>query len=278
VPSRAQAGLPEDYIARGLFLACQCLDGDLAGELEVAPAEGALARFEVEVRAVEVLDERTRALHLDAPQGYVYRAGQFVELFRDERTRRNYSLASVPGLDHELALHVRRVPGGEVSGWIFGGLRAGARVTISEASGRCCYAAGHPGDGLLLIGTGTGIAPLFAIARDALHQGHRGPVLLVHGSRDAGGLYLDTAARRLAAQHGNLRYRPWIGADPAGAVEHALREQADLAGWRVFLCGNARTVEAARLRTFLAGAAVAQIFADPFLPSGPGHDAGTGRP
>lgn len=283
VPPRAQAGLPEHFVARGLFLACQCWGEDLDGPLEVAGAESALQRFETRVRAVLALGPDTRALHLDTPPGYDYRAGQFVQLWRDAQARRNYSLASVPGIDEGLVLHVRRVPGGEVSTWIFNALQAGDRLTISEARGHCFYSPGRPGQGLLLIGTGTGIAPLAAIVRDAIAQGHAGPIHLVYGGRDAAGLYLNDTLQALAARHGNLHYQARIAParpDDAAAdlIAGALAAAADLSGWRVYLCGNPAMVEKARVATFLAGAASSEIFADPFLPTGTAPAAGVDLP
>ena len=273
VPARAQSGLPDHFVARGLFLACQCWGEDLDGPLEVAGADSALQRFAVRVRAVVALGPDTRALHLERPAGYDYRAGQFVQLWRDDQARRNYSLASVPGLDEDLVLHVRRVPGGVVSGWIFGALEAGDALTISEARGHCFYGPGRPGSGLLLIGTGTGIAPLAAIARDALAHGHTGPIHLFYGGRDEAALYLDETLRHLASRHPNLHYESRIAAamrdaPAADLTEAAVSVAGDLKGWRVYLCGNPGMVEKARIATFLAGAASAEIFADPFLPTG----------
>ena len=188
---------------------------------------------------------------------------------------RNYSLASVPGLDCELLLHVGRVPGGQVSGWVFQGLRPGDPVIISEARGDCFYLPEEPDRNLLLIGTGTGLAPLYGIVRDALARGHRGRIELYHGSREQRGQYLTGPLRQLAAQHANFRYLPCVDLDASGAaaargtvLDCALRDHPDLAGWRVYLCGNPAMVETARLEIFLAGAASSDIHADPFLPTG----------
>ena len=285
VPAKAQEGLPAAFVARGLFLACQChpADGVAADDdLEVALADDAIERYEAQVRAIERLNEDTCALSLQAPGHFAYRAGQFLQLFLDERTARNYSLASVPELDQHLMLHVRRVPGGQVSGWIFEHLQTGDRVTISEARGNCFYVPGAPDQGILLIGTGSGLAPLYGIARDALHQAHRGPIRLYHGSRDSAGLYLGESLRLLAEAYPNFHYAPCVseassidGCWTGTPLDLAIHDQPDLSGWRVYLCGNPQMVEAARLQTFLAGAASGQILADPFLPTGnaPAQDA-----
>jgi NAD(P)H-flavin reductase len=240
-----------------------------------ALADDVIERIAANVSAIEPLNDESRAVHIRPLTPFEYHAGQFVRLFMDARTSRNYFLASVPSLDDDLMMHVRRVPGGRVSGWIFEHVEPGDTVTISEAFGDCFYVPGRPEQDVLLLGTGCGLAPLYGIARDALNSGHRGRIHLYHGSRDACGLYLVEQLGRLAAVHANFRYRPCISEGPSAdgywagtPLEVALKESPDLSGWRVYLCGNPQRVEAARMQTFLAGAGSSEIFADPFLPSG----------
>jgi len=170
---------------------------------------------------------------------------------------------------------VRRFSGGLVSGWIFEQLEPGSVVMISEAFGDCFYLTGRPRQDILLLGTGCGLAPLYGITRDALNSGHRGRIRLYHGSREAGGLYLTEQLRQIAAAHSNFQYRQCVSEGPPGEghcsgtpLELALKDNPDLGGWRVYLCGNPQMVDAARMETFLAGAASSEIFADPFLPTG----------
>ncbi len=280
VPATAQAGLKPSLVERNFFLACQCIP---AHDLEVQLGDEALERFQMRMSSMQRLNDDVLAIGIEAPASFDYHPGQYVRVFKDPVTARNYSLASVPGLDEGLVLHVRRVRGGEVSGWIFESLEPGDPLMLSEARGDCYYLPGRPEQDILLIGTGCGLAPLYAIARDALKHDHRGRIHLYHGARRASGLYLTHALSQLAARHRAFRYRPCIseGSSPEGhelgaAADVALKECPDLSGWRVYLCGNSQMVEAARVGAFLAGAASAEIFADPFLPSGAGQAPGSG--
>ena len=282
VPEIAQAGLTPTMVARGLFLACQCFPTE---DLEVAMADEVIARFEVTVSAIASLGDDIRAVRLRPSAPFEYRAGQFLRLFMDARTSRNYSLASVPGLDGELELHIRRFSGGLVSGWIFEQLKPGDVVTISEPFGDCFYVPGRPGQDILLMGTGCGLAPLYGIARDALNSGHRGRIHLYHGSRSAGGLYLTDQLRRIAGSHPNFYYRPCVSAEPAAdghwsgtPLDLALKDHPDMTGWKAYLCGNPQLVNSARLEIFLAGATSTDIFADPFLPTGAPSVSAGGEP
>jgi len=268
VPATAQAGLKPTLAAQNYFLACSCIPQE---DIEVVLPEKSMTRLAARVSSVEYLNADILGIKINPPRPFEYKAGQFINLFKDDATARCYSLASVPTLDDELMLHVRRVPGGLVSGWIFDSLRAGDTITISAATGDCFYVPGNPAQNMLLIGTGSGLAPLYGIVRDALLNGHTGKISLYHGSYNKDGLYLVEELRKLAAGNANFSYVPCVsdGVAPAGyaqgvVLDVALAENPDLSGWRVFLCGNPDMVNAAKKASFFAGASMRDIFADPF--------------
>ena len=131
-----------------------------------------------------------------------------------------------------------------------------------------------PDQPLLLAGTGTGLAPLLAIARDALRQGHTAPIWLFHGALDRAGLYFVDELRDLARRHPALRYRPVVlnGESPEGGDVGPLAERIDAhvgptAGVRAYLCGDNAIVQALRKHVFLKGARRNEIFSDAFLPA-----------
>ena len=272
VPPEAQAGLKPTLAAQGYFMACRCKPRT---PLTVVLPDAATLQQTAEVLGIEALNPDIVAVRLRPSRPMAYRAGQFIRLFKDDTQSRCYSLASVPELDEALEIHVRAVPGGTVSGWVHRTLRAGDAVRIADSSGACFYVEDRPEQPLLLLGTGSGLAPLLGIVRDALHRGHRGPVVLYHGSTGAQGLYRVDSLRALAAAHPQFRYVPCVseGTPPAGLragtpLEVALADQPDLSGWRVFLCGHPELVRQGKMQAFLAGAAMADIHADPFVPSG----------
>ncbi len=271
VPQAAQAGLKPTLVAQGYFKACSCTPTE---DLSVALPDAAGLRLAAEVVSIEPLNPDIVAVRLRPARPLDYRAGQFIRLFRDAQQSRCYSLASVPQLEDVLEIHVRQVPGGQVSSWVHQELRAGDSVQIADSAGQCFYVPGQPEQPLLLLGTGSGLAPLYGIVRDALHQGHRGPVWLYHGSPTPAGFYRAAELRALTQTHPNFRYVPCLseGDTPAGlrrgtVLEAALADQTDFTSWRVFLCGHPDMVSQGKLQIFLAGAASAEIHADPFLPS-----------
>lgn len=264
----ATKGLKPTLVEQGFFLPCLC---EPKGLLTLASPDEAAIFGRAVVTDKKIVTPSVCRLRLQPATALYYRAGQFLNLRRYDGLARSYSLASVPHLDDGLELHVKRMPGGQMSNWIFDELDIGDGLDIQGPNGNCFYTPDRPEQSLMLIGTGTGLAPLVGIARDALHSGHSGPICLYHGSREADGLYLVDELSALAADHGNFHYVPCVSGNdvPAGirsgrADVLALGDVTDLSAWRVFLCGHPAMVNATKKMAYLAGAAMADIMADPF--------------
>lgn len=270
VPEKAQVGLKDTLKARHYFLACSCRP---EGDLEVASGGANELRVPARIEALEPLSEDVLRVRL-RPQGlFEYRTGQYLTLLRADGLARSYSVASLP---HEglLELHVRLLPGGVMSTWLRSVARVGDEVKLQGPAGECFYLPGRPEQPLLLAGTGTGLAPLYGIVRDALVEGHAGPIWLFHGARQPRGLYLVEELQRLASQHPNLHYRPSVlegrlGENVyVGALDALIRAECPKpVGWRAFLCGDPALVLSLRKKLFLAGLSLKDIHADSFLPS-----------
>lgn len=266
----ATAGLRPAQREQGFFLACVSRPTEdlvIAGdELPSVPAE-----------VVEVVDlgAAVARVRLRPLEDLSYRAGQYVQVVRDDGLTRAYSLASVPGVDALLELHVRVHPHGAMSRWL-AAAAPGTRVRLRGPAGECFYTEGRPEQPLLLAGTGTGLAPLYGVLRDALHRGHTGPISLVHGALDPRGLYLIDVLQDLARSAGNLRYvrcalsgEPGNGVEIGDVVPVTLGQLPTLKGARVFLCGGPDQVAALKRQAFLRGANLKDISADPFLTAAP---------
>ncbi len=267
-PPSSQNGLKESLRLQNYFLACVCQPTE---DLEITMPDDRHISAHATIRKLELLTDEIMLVELECASPINYRAGQFINLVHDSSHVRSYSIASVPRLDKHIQLHVRRLPHGRVSGWIHDELSFGQRVEMRGPAGDCFYVSGKPEQAILLIGTGSGLAPLYGILRDALDQGHYGPIRLFHGSRDVHGLYLMDELRELETHHPNFSYFPCLSGShvpsgfTAGRVhEAALRETLELKGWRIFLCGHPEMVKMTRKKAFLAGASLQDIHADAF--------------
>jgi CDP-4-dehydro-6-deoxyglucose reductase len=273
-PRRAQADLQEALRGQGYFLACSATPTE---DLSVSLTAAAALDIPAHISSIDLLSRDVVRVRLLPEHPLPYRAGQFVTLARPDGLARSYSLASLPLDGPALELHVRRLPGGRMSTWLADPATVGARVALRGPSGSCCYPRGEAAaQPLVLVGTGTGLAPLWGVLRDALDAGHHGPITLLHGARTGAGLYLVDELLALAARHPSFTYRRCVltaeedGGVEVGAIDRVLLGHfPSLGGHRVFLCGDAELVLPLRRKVFLAGASLAEIHADAFINAPP---------
>lgn len=268
----AKQGLKDTLKAQNYFLACICRPTD---DLTVAPADDVGLRTRGRIVEKSLLNERTVRLRYALEQPLEYRAGQFMNLVGPAGDVRSYSIASAPGVDAFVEFHIMALPNGRVSGWAMQGARVGDESDLLGPHGSCFYVPGRPEQPLVLVGTGTGLAPLFGIVRDALAQGHTGPIRLYHGALRRPALYLVDELRALGAAHANFTYVPCVlhpdadqdGVHAGDIAEIVLREEGRCTGKRIFLCGDPALVRGLQKAVFKAGAGLKDILADAFLPS-----------
>jgi CDP-4-dehydro-6-deoxyglucose reductase len=269
-PPSAQLGLKESQRLQNLFFACLYRpQEDVTIDADATPKEQP-----ARLLARHPLCSSVVRLRIQTP-AMPYFAGQFIQLRREDGLTRSYSLASLPTED-SLELHVRVIPNGQMSQWLANELTPDEPLYLRGPSGDCFYTSGKPEQPLLLLATGTGLAPLYGILRDALQAGHSGPIHLVHGATSRAGLYLEDELSQLAATHQNLSYERCIlhGESEPGVSVGDLRALVKtrfpaLRGFRVFICGDPALTLALKKWAFLAGASMKEILADAFVMSPP---------
>ena len=269
IPAPAQQVFRDTMRLQGYFLACQCRPVE---DMEIGLPVDAEVYGRAVVLEKDFLAPKVCRVLLEPATPLYYHAGQFINLRRrDDGLVRSYSLASVPHQDKHLEIHVKRMQNGRMSNWICDHLQPGQALDLHGPNGDCFYLPGKTQQNLLLIGTGTGLAPLFGIVRDALHSGHQGDIHLYHGSHESAGIYYLEILSDLAVQYPNFHYTPCVsgaengsGLRPGRADDNAFTALHDLSDWRIFLCGSPAMVKSAKRRAYLAGARLADIYIDPF--------------
>ena len=270
-PEAAQKGLKATQKQQNYFLACLCHpEQDM--QIKLPDQSDIFSQGKVVVN--EMLNHNTLLLKIECQDIQEYFAGQFVNLQRDDGLIRSYSIANVPQQDGILEFHIRRLPNGQFSEWLHDEIRIGDNIAVSEPQGHCFYIPERADEGLLLVGTGTGLAPLAGILEDALKQGHTGPVKLFHGSSAVEDLYRIDELREFAQKYDNFSYYPCVSGEPvpegyiAGRADKAaLLHMDDWKGCRVFLCGHPDMVSSMKKEAFMKGVAMGDIFTDAFVVS-----------
>ena len=114
----------------------------------------------------------------------------------------------------------------------------------------------RPAPAALLIGVGTGTAPLKALVEEALAHSFEGPIVLLGGFRGDADVLWSAEFRELSRRHPNFRFEPtlslpepsWTGL--RGRVQEHLGElvQNLPARTAVYVCGKTAMVESCRER------------------------------
>jgi CDP-4-dehydro-6-deoxyglucose reductase, E3 len=277
VPSaKARSGLKQSLQAGGYALACQWVpDTDVEVKLPgLDEAASAVMIDSIDSLAQHVLRVRLKP----APDSTMFqsRPGQYLNLINPAGISRSYSIANDFDVDGYVELHVASTPHGLFTQWLFNRARPGDTLHARGPAGDCFYVKGDTQDyPIVLAGTGTGLAPLHGIVHDALRQGHRGPMTLLHGGSAPGRLYYVDELYALAQQHPTLSYRPLTLAGPGsdsrirqGDLSDATLASIDparLKDTRVFLCGAPEFVNTLRKKVFMKGIKSSHIFCDAFV-------------
>ena len=114
---------------------------------------------------------------------------------------------------------------------------------------------------MLLIGGGTGYAPLKAMIREVLESDRRGEFVLFWGARTAADLYEDAWLRELASKHAQFHYTP---VRTEFVHEAVLKNVAGLAGFDVYAAGPPAMIDAVRTALPRQGADPERIYFDSF--------------
>lgn len=262
-PMSAQSGLKDTLKVQNFFLSCQCYPKK---DLTVAFRESILRTYKARVVSKANLASNILGLTLRVEKGFHYHPGQYVNFIRDDGLTRCYSLASHQPYTQLLDFHIELFDDGQMSSWIANELQLEDSITLQGPMGDCFYVPDKTmHSSILLIGHGSGLAPLLGIVEDALSQQHQGELHLFHGVKTQECLYLCEHLNALAAEHAQFYYYPCVISSSAAATDCALKHVPDLTQWKVYLCGSPDMVKASKRQVYLAGAALPDIYTDEFV-------------
>ena len=146
-------------------------------------------------------------LKLPAVEELHYRAGQYVDFILSGGRRRSFSLASAPADGKLLEVHVRRASSSGFTGQLFDTMRAGTLLRVEGPLGQFWFRGDSPRHAVM-IGGGTGYAPLRAMLRQLLAIGDRRPITLYWGARTTQDLYEHDWLSSVATIRAAFDYRP----------------------------------------------------------------------
>jgi CDP-4-dehydro-6-deoxyglucose reductase/ferredoxin-NAD(P)+ reductase (naphthalene dioxygenase ferredoxin-specific) len=271
----SEYALSAEERSRNLILACRTqVWGDCsvrlleADEMVLHPSRVLRCR----VLAIDELTHDIRGLVLAIEKGgpYGFSPGQHARLkFGPGIPERSYSMASVPE-QPTLEFHVRQVPRGQASGYVFTSLRVGAEVTVSGPLGNAYLRENHRGPILALAG-GSGMAPIKCIVEAALRDDPARAIHCYFGARDERDVYLENHLRELSRRHPNLRVEIVLSQPSSrtlrrtGTVTEAVnRDFVRLDDFKAYVAGPPAMVESAQRELASKGLPGRDVHADAF--------------
>ena len=273
-----EKALTADEAAAGFILTCCAMpQTDLVLESRQVTEAGALPIKKMPTR-VSSLEKKSAdvvvmKLQLPANDTFLYRAGQYIEFMLRDGARRSYSMASAPVEGSPLELHIRHMPGGKFTDLVFGSMKEKDILRIEGPFGSFFLREDSEAP-IILLASGTGLAPIKALLEYLQHKGMTRKATLYWGGRRPADLYLNDWVMAFAEANPWLSYVPvvsdalpedgWSGR--TGFVHRAvLQDFADLSGHQVYACGAPIVVDSAK-KDFCAQAGLPeeQFFADAF--------------
>lgn len=179
----------------------------------------------------------------------------------DKLIRRAYSIASSSLEQQYVEFYITLVTSGALTPRLFG-LGHGSRVFLGpKASGLFTLDRASPDKGVVLVATGTGLAPYMSMLRTLLIAETRRRFVVVHGARHSWDLGYRAELETLARLRPNLSYIPSITRpeeDPhfkgvtgriqtlieSGEIERLAGIRMEPSAFEVFLCGNPDMIQA----------------------------------
>ena len=213
------------------------------------------------------------SLQLPATERMQFKAGQYVEFLLKDGKRRAYSMATPPHADELMTLHIRHMPGGLFTDYVFGAMKERDILRFEGPLGTF-FLREDSDKPIVLLASGTGFAPIKAIVEHWAHSKSPRPVVLYWGGRRPQDLYMHALCEEWARTLPNFRYVPvvsdalaedgWRGR--TGFVHQAvMADLPDLSAYQVYACGAPIVIESAQ-RDFVTDCKLPEeaFFADSF--------------
>jgi CDP-4-dehydro-6-deoxyglucose reductase len=212
-------------------------------------------------------------IKLPNAQRLQFLAGQYLEILLADGKRRAFSIASAPQSEDEIELHIRHVEGGGFTGWVFDELNERDILRLEAPLGTFFVRNDQTDRPMVMMGGGTGFAPLKSMIEDLLAHNDKRPLHLFWGVRSQNDLYMHEQALQWAEQHEHIQYTSAL-TDPRddqksdsfkGFVHAAvLAQYSDLSGFDIYMSGPPAMIDTGRAAFIEGGAQKRRIFFDSF--------------
>lgn len=279
--------LPDHEKEEGYVLLCKTVPySDLKVELlqydeDALKVSIPVKNFRASIESIESLthDIRKMSLKLIEPKEITFHSGQFVDLYvPGENFYRSYSMSNTPSQTDRVEFMMKIFKGGRFSTLLDEQFKPGDELEVRGPFGNCIRREENTGD-MVLIGGGSGMAPLWSILNDMAEKKVKRKVTFFYGARSKRDLfYLDKFAE-LSQRLEGFRFIPalsepqpedhWDGETGliTEVIERHLDREAARKDLEAFLCGPGPMIDASIMILRDMGVTTDRIFFDKFVPA-----------
>jgi CDP-4-dehydro-6-deoxyglucose reductase len=251
-----------DEAAGGTLFCCAHPKSDLLIEAREVQGAGDIAIRKVPCRVNSITkpsaDVAILKLQLPAAERFQFLAGQYLEFLLKDGQRRAYSIANAPDQEGPLELHIRHLPGGLFTDFVFGAKDPALKekdILRFEGPLGSFFLREDSKKPIIFVAAGTGFAPIKSIIEQMQFKKIQRSIHLYWGGRRPSDLYFDELCQSWARDIPDFKYTPvisdalpedqWAGC--TGFVHQAvIADHADMSPCQVYACGAPVMVNAAR--------------------------------
>ena len=274
-PLKHEESLTDEELSTGFILTC-CRTAVTDVKLDVEDL-GELGKIEIRtlpcrIDNLNLLVDDVLEVTLRTPptSRLVYLPGQYIDVIGTAGIRRSYSIANAPRDDGKLTLQIRKVPDGEMSRYWFDEAKANDLLRLEGPLGTFCLRQSQASQ-LLLLATGTGIAPIRAMLEHlATNQtlNNYSLINLYWGGRTEQDIYWTPNYPTLPLRFCPVLSRSTDSPGNKGYVQDvALSEEIPLESTVVYACGSQSMICSARSKLVAAGLSSKSFYSDAFVSS-----------
>ena len=251
-----------DETAGGILFCCAHPQSDLLIEAREVQGAGDIAIRKVPCRVNTIskpsIDVAVLKLQLPAAERFQFLAGQYLAFLLKDGQRRAYSIANAPEQEGPLELHIRHLPGGLFTDFVFGAVTPALKekdILRFEGPLGSFFLREDSKKPIIFLAAGTGFAPIKSIIEQMQIKKIERPIHLYWGGRRPNDLYMNALCESWAKEIANFNYIPVISDALAedhwkgrtGFVHQAvIDDHPNLKGFQVYACGAPVMVNAAR--------------------------------
>lgn len=260
----------DDKDAGRIFTCCRAPLTDIFLDIRDLGEIGKLKTLTLPCRidSIAELSEDVVGIVLKFPSnsGFKFFPGQYVDLIKGG-TRRSYSIANAPREDEKLELHIKRIEGGVMSDVLFRETEVNDLFRIEGPFGTFSYADDNE-ENIILMATGTGIAPIKSLLEGFTVSNPGKKVFVIWGGRREEDLYLDLSSFKNIDMSVRALSREQIEGCYYGYVQSAVMSLGlDLTECSVYACGSGLMINSARDSFIENGLPARRFKSDAFVSS-----------